>query len=430
MTAVLVMLGSFLIILILGVPIGISMAIAGMVTILSTGSATSYFQALAQKMYTGIDSFALLAIPFFLLAGNIMNQGGISKRLVEFFRLILRRVPATTAVITTITSAFFGALTGSSPATVAAVGGMTVPTMLKNGYTKEDASAVAAASGILGPIIPPSITMITFAVTASISISTMFLAGIVPGLMLALGFVIVEILCHTKYEKGEKTKLQKGELFHAFKNAVWALGMPVIILGGIYGGIFTPTEAAAVSCIYASVVSVFVYREVRPGDLVKMFYDSVKNTAQIMFILCLASGYAWLMANFGIIKVISGVIIGLGNKFLILLTVNVILLILGCFIDATSIIILVTPIMLPVADTLGIHYIALGLMMCVNVACGALTPPLAPNLYVAGNIAGTRSIVGITKAVLPLLAVAIIVLLILTYVPETTLFLPRILGLL
>lgn len=230
MTAVLVMLGSFLIILILGVPIGISMAIAGMVTILSTGSATSYFQALAQKMYTGIDSFALLAIPFFLLAGNIMNQGGISKRLVEFFRLILRRVPATTAVITTITSAFFGALTGSSPATVAAVGGMTVPTMLKNGYTKEDASAVAAASGILGPIIPPSITMITFAVTASISISTMFLAGIVPGLMLALGFVIVEILCHTKYEKGEKTKLQKGELFHAFKNAVWALGMPVIIL--------------------------------------------------------------------------------------------------------------------------------------------------------------------------------------------------------
>jgi C4-dicarboxylate transporter DctM subunit len=395
-TEVVIMMGGFLLILFLGIPIGVAMGITGVLTILVTGSTTAFFQAIAQKMYTGIDSFALMAIPFFLLAGNLMDRGGISRRLIGFFKLLLRRVPATTAIITSVSSAFFGALTGSAPATVAAIGGITIPIMEKEGYKKGDATAIAAASGILGPIIPPSITMITYGVCASVSVSTMFLAGLIPGILITVGYITVELIRYGRLERGHKEKLPRGAVWDSFKKALLALGMPLIILGGIYGGFFTPTEAAVVSCFYALIVSGVVYKEIRWKDLPGILYTSAKSTAMILFILCMASGYAWL--------------------------------ILGCFIDATSIIIICTPILLPVAASSGMHYVALGLMMVVNVACGAITPPLAPNLYVAANVGHSRSIGATSKAVMPLLGAAVFVLMLLTYLPDVILWLPRILG--
>jgi C4-dicarboxylate transporter DctM subunit len=304
-TEVVIMMGGFLLILFLGIPIGVAMGITGVLTILVTGSTTAFFQAIAQKMYTGIDSFALMAIPFFLLAGNLMDRGGISRRLIGFFKLLLRRVPATTAIITSVSSAFFGALTGSAPATVAAIGGITIPIMEKEGYKKGDATAIAAASGILGPIIPPSITMITYGVCASVSVSTMFLAGLIPGILITVGYITVELIRYGRLERGHKEKLPRGAVWDSFKKALLALGMPLIILGGIYGGFFTPTEAAVVSCFYALIVSGVVYKEIRWKDLPGILYTSAKSTAMILFILCMASGYAWLMTNFGLIDLIS-----------------------------------------------------------------------------------------------------------------------------
>ena len=428
MFSVLVMFGSFLVILFLGVPIGMSMGFASIIGVFVTGSSHAFFQTITQKMFTGIDSFALMAVPFFLLAGNFMSMGGISKRLVGFFKLVIRRVPAATAIINSVASAFFGALTGSIPATTAAIGGITIPLMEKEGYPKGDACAIAAAGGILGPIIPPSISMITYGVTASVSISTMFLCGIIPGILMAVGYVIVELIKYRKIEPAHRGKLEKGALGKAFVSAIPALGMPVIILGGIYGGIFTPTEAAAISCIYALIVSGLVYRELPFKNLFKLFRNAAVNTAQILFILCMAASYAWMMTQFGLIKTIADLLLNIGNKYLILLVVNVILLILGCFIDATSIIIIVTPILLPVADVLGISYIGLGIMICVNVACGALTPPLAPSIFVACNVGGTRSIGPACKAVLPFLGTNMIVLALITYIPDVVLWLPRLLG--
>ncbi len=428
MTEVSLMFGGFLLLITLGIPIGVSMGLAGMLTIVLTGSSAAFFQAIVQKMYTGIDSFTLMAIPFFLLAGNLMDRGGISKRLIDLFKLVLRRVPATTAIITTVTSAFFGALTGSSPATCAAIGGITIPVMEKEGYSKGDATAIAAASGVLGPIIPPSIPMITFGVCASVSISAMFIAGIVPGILLMFAYIAVELIRYRKVEARHKDKLAKGELWTALKNALLALGMPVIILGGIYGGFFTPTEAAAISCLYAIIVAGPIYRVIGWKDLPSIFIASAKSTAMILFVLCMASGYAWLMTNFGLIQIVSDLILGLGNKVLILIVINVILLILGCFIDQASIIIITTPILLPVADSIGMSYIAMGLLIVLNTTCGAMTPPMAPNLYIAANIAKSRSIGPTTKSIFPLLGAAIVVMLIVTYIPQVVLWLPRVLG--
>lgn len=427
MLLAILLFASLFILIALGVPIAFSLAGAVLIGLLVQGN-PAQFVIISQRMFTAVDSFTLMAIPFFVLAGNLMSSGGISRRLVAFIKLLLRRVPAASPTITTTASAFFGAISGSSPATVAAIGGIMVPSMIEEGYEKEDASAIAASSGSLGVVIPPSIPMVTFAVTASCSVSAMFMGGIIPGILLALVMITVHQVLYRHVEKAATDKITFKMAWSIFTKAIWALGMPAIILGGIYGGIFTPTEAGCVACVYSLFVALFIYKDMRLKDIPKVFVDSALSTAAILLTVSLASPFAWLMTSAGVPKLIAGYILDLNSKVLILLVLNIFLLFLGCFMETQSIILLVTPILLPIAEAYGIHPVALGIIIVVNTAIGMITPPMAPNLYIGNRIAGTNNVGKTSAKMIPYLVVCCAVLLLITYVPEVILMLPRSLG--
>ena len=319
-----------LVLILIGIPISISLGVAVVVTMIINGD-TLAFPAIIQRMYVALDSFTLMAIPFFILAGNLMDSGGISKRLVTFFKLLLRRLPAASACITTVSSAFFGAISGSSPATTAAIGSVMLPSMVEDGYEKGEASAIVASSGMLGVIIPPSIPMVTYAVTASVSVSSMFIGGLVPGIMLVLTYIIVHQILYRHTEKMNSSKLKGSDYIKAFLDAIWALGMPIIILGGIYSGIFTPTESAAVACVYSLIVAIYVYKDITFKDVPTIILKSAKSSAAILFIISLAAPFAWLMTSLGIPKIIANSILQVDNKIIIFLIINAFLLFLGCF---------------------------------------------------------------------------------------------------
>ena len=269
-----ILFGILFLMLILGVPIAICLGIAVCVAITASGN-YNLFPAVAQRMFTQADNFTLMAVPFFILAGNIMEKGGISERLINFIEILLRKLPGRLSCITVVASAFFGAISGSNPATVAAIGGITVPRMRQKGYPDDVAAAVAASSGTLGVVIPPSIPMVTYAVTASVSVGTMFLAGIVPGILLAVVLVGTNIFLCRKYDSAETGSVSLKQVLVSFREAILAIFMPVIILGGIYGGLFTPTESAAVACVYAFIISVFVYKELNESSLLQ-YLDIVR----------------------------------------------------------------------------------------------------------------------------------------------------------
>lgn len=413
--------------ILIGVPIGLSLGCAVLAGLLFQGNSAQYI-IIPQRMFAAVDSFTLMAIPFFVLAGNLMDTGGISKRLIAFIKLLMRRVPAASACITTVASAFFGAISGSSPATVAAIGGITIPGMIKEGYEKEDAAAIAASSGSLGIVIPPSIPMVTYAVTAGVSVSAMFMAGIIPGILLALAMIIVHLIKYRKIEKSSSEKISGKVFWKTFREAIFALGMPLIILGGIYGGVFTPTEAASVACVYSLVVAIYIYRDITWKDIPEILFKSAKSSAAILFIIGLAAGFGWLMTSAGVPKIIASHILALDNKILVFVIINIFLLFLGCFMETQSIILLVTPILLPIAEAYQVPYVALGIMIVVNTAIGMITPPMAPNLYIGNEIAGTKDLGKTSMNMLPYLGVCTLVLLMLTYIPQISMWLPGVLG--
>lgn len=422
-----ILFGVLFIMLFIGVPIAICLGIAVCVAIFVSGN-FNLFPAVAQRMFTQADNFTLMAVPFFILAGNIMERGGISKRLIDFIEILLRKVPGRLSCITVVASAFFGAISGSNPATVAAIGGITVPRMKQKGYPEDVAAAVAASGGTLGVVIPPSIPMVTYAVTAGVSVGTMFLAGIVPGLLLAAVLIATNIVICTKYDAPETGKITAKEFLHSFKEAILAIFMPVIILGGIYGGLFTPTESAAVACVYAFIISVFVYKELNVKDIYEIFKKSAVSSAVVLFVVSMSAPFAWFMTNQNIPTLIATSVLGLfSNKYILLLMINVILLFLGCFLETQSIILLVTPILLPIATSLGLSPIALGIIIIINTSIGMITPPMAVNLFVASGIAGT-SIGKISKRIIPYLAAEIVTLLAMTYIPVIITWLPTMLG--
>ena len=376
-----------------------------------------YLAAVPTRMFTQLDNTTLMAVPFFILAGNIMAEGGISDRLIGFFELLLKRLPGRLACISVVASGFFGAISGSNPATVAAIGGITAPRMIQKGYPPEKAAAIAASSGTLGVVIPPSIPMVTYAVTASVSIISMFEAGWVPGIMLIVGLCIANAIMCKKYDSVDTTKYPAKTYLIRFKDAFLALLMPVIILGGIYGGIFTPTESAAVACIYALIVSCFVFRELNLKQLYKIFKDSCISSAVVLFVVGMSAPFAWFMTSENIPTMISTAVMStFHNKFVILLAMNLLLLFLGCFLETQSIILLVTPILLPMATALGVSPVALGLIIIVNTSIGMITPPMAVNLFVATGICKT-TVGAVSKKIIPYLLLEFGILLLYTYIP-------------
>ncbi len=411
-----ILFGILFILLFLGVPIAICLGIAAALTMALTGN-TQYLAAVPTRMFTQLDNTTLMAVPFFILAGNIMAEGGISDRLIGFFELLLKRLPGRLACISVVASGFFGAISGSNPATVAAIGGITAPRMIQKGYPPEKAAAIAASSGTLGVVIPPSIPMVTYAVTASVSIISMFEAGWVPGIMLILGLCIANAIMCKKYDSVDTTKYPAKTYLIRFKDAFLALLMPVIILGGIYGGIFTPTESAAVACVYALIVSCFVFKELNLKQLYKIFKDSCISSAVVLFVVGMSAPFAWFMTSENIPTMISTAVMStFHSKFLILLAMNLLLLFLGCFLETQSIILLVTPILLPMATALGVSPVALGLIIIVNTSIGMITPPMAVNLFVATGICKT-TIGAVSKKIIPYLLLEFGILLLYTYIP-------------
>jgi C4-dicarboxylate transporter DctM subunit len=418
--------GVLFLMLFIGVPIGISMGMSVLAALVFGGGRTPSM-LIVQRMFTAIDNFPFMAVPFFILAGDLMQQGGISRKLIQFIRLLCSHIPARLAVITTVASGFFGAISGSNPATVAAIGGIMVPEMKKAKYPVETAAAIAAASGTLGVIIPPSISMITYSLVASVSVGTMFMGGIVPGILLALVMVILNIATCARYESLHTESVSWKELAAAFFDAIWALMMPVIILGGIYGGVFTPTEAAAVACVYAFIVSMYIYKELTYGDLPALFAKSSTSTAIVLFIVAISSSFSWLMTSAGVPgQITSYLLSSFANKYAIFLMMNISLLFLGCFLETQSIILLMTPILLPLCTQLGMHPIALGLIIIVNTSIGMITPPMAVNLYVAAGISGV-SIERISRKIVPYFLVLAGMLMLFTYFSEILMFVPNLL---
>lgn len=425
MTAV-IMLVVFSICILIGAPIGTAMCLSSLGALLTSGLG---FAMVPFNYYAAISKYLLLSIPFFILAGNIMEKAEISTKLIRFAQSFVGHVNGGLALVCVIVACFFAAISGSGPATVAALGGIIIPAMTSVGYTKGDASALMATAGGIGIIIPPSISFVVYSSIANVSVGTLFMSGIIPGLLMGFALFAASMWVTRKANLQKAPKASAKERIAAFKDAFWGLMMPVIILGGIYGGIFTPTEAAAVAAVYGLFVGVFIYRTLRWKELLAIIIDSGKQTGAIMWTVGNASLMSWVLSVSGISGALSNLVITLsgGHTVIFLLVVNIVILIAGCFIDGNSIMYIFVPIFLPVALQLGYSPIALGVVLVMNVAIGMVTPPVGCNLYVACGISGIQ-VKEIIKPVVPYIIASTIALLLVTYIPQISLFLPTISG--
>ncbi len=423
---------SFFVFLIMGIPISICLGLSSVCAILYSGTSLTI---VATNMYSGISKFLLLAIPFFVLSGNIMAKAGISRRLINFVNTCVGHRRGGIAIVCVIVACFFGAISGSGPATVAALGCVLIPAMIQQGgFSAPFSTALMATASSIAIVIPPSIAFVVYASITGVSIADMFMGGIVPGILMGLALVIVVMIEARKNNiQGSMKKASGAERWAAFKDAFWGLLMPVIILGGIYGGIFTPTEAAAVSVVYGLFVGMVIYREITVKDLWALVIDSAKTTGGIMLIVACASLFSFVCTKFGIAQAASDLLGSIAhNQFTFLLIVNVIFLIAGCFIDANSAMYIFIPIMLPVCKQLGYDVVAFGIVATVNLAIGQVTPPVGVNLFVAISVKlknGEKvDIPQISKAVMPMIVASVIVLAAITYVPSISTFLPKALA--
>ena len=423
---------SFFIFLILGLPIAICLGLSSVCAILYSGTSLTI---VATNIYSGIGKFLLLAIPFFVLSGNIMAKAGISKRLINFVDTCVGHKKGGIAIVCVIVACFFGAISGSGPATVAALGAVLIPAMVEQGgFSAPFSTALMATSSSIAIVIPPSIAFVVYASITGVSIADMFMAGIVPGLLMGVALVIIVMIEAKKHNiQPSREKASAKERWDTFKDAFWGFLMPVIILGGIYGGIFTPTEAAAVSVVYGLFVGMVIYREVKLKDLFDILVDSAKTTGGIMLIVASASLFSFVCTKFGIANAASELLASIAhNQFTFLLIVNIIFLIAGCFIDANSAMYIFVPIMLPVCKALGYDVVAFGVMATVNLAIGQVTPPVGVNLFVAISIKIKKglevTLQQISRAVMPMIAASVAVLLIITYIPAVSTALPKALA--
>jgi C4-dicarboxylate transporter DctM subunit len=378
-----------------------------------------------ERMFAGLDKFSLMAIPFFILTGNLMSVGGLSQRIIGLANLLIGRFTGGMGMTAVASSMFFGAISGSSPATVVAVGSLLHPALKKAGYRPSFSIGVVVASGSLGIIIPPSIVMIVYAAVTGVSVGALFMAGISAGVLYALCYLPY---CYyvAKRDGVERTPAPSVvQILTGFKDAAWGLGIPVVVLGGIYGGVFTPTEAAAVSVIYAFVVSAFIYREKTMKELFDTLVSSATTTAQVMIILASASVLAWFLTSNGLALSIANVVLSLSdNPYHIFLLINVTVLIVGMFLDAASIMVILAPLFYQIGVKVGIDPVHMGVVLTVNGAIGMFTPPFGLNLFVASTMKGVDYAQAV-KGVLPFIGISLVALAILTYLPIISMWLPR-----
>ncbi len=417
------------VLLFLKIPVAYSVGISTTLTMLFYLPFLPSVTTVMQRMTTGVDSFALLAIPFFILAGDIMNQGGIANRLIDFSKSIVGSLPGGLLYVNILSAMFFGAVSGSAVASASAIGGILNNRMSEEGYKKSFSASVNITSSTLGLIIPPSNVLIVFALASGgvASVEALFLAGYIPGILLGFGLMLVAgyFAFKNKFPKGERVQFKT--LVRTFSRAFLSLLLIIIVVGGIVMGIFTATEGAVIAVIYALLLSLF-YREITLKDLPKIILSSAKTTAIVMFLICTSMALSWLFAFNNIPELISENLLGdINNPFIILLIVNIILLIVGIFMDITPAILIFTPIFLPTVMSLGIHPVHFGIVMVLNLCIGLCTPPVGTLLFVGSGVAGVE-ITKVVKPMLPFILLMLVVLFIVTYIPEIAMFLPKLFG--
>lgn len=404
----------------LGFPIYIALGIG---TLAALNMAGMPALVLPQKLFAGMNSSSLLAIPFFILAGNIMSRS-ITVKLIDIANAIIGWIRGSVAVVTVLASALFGAISGSGVATASAIGGITIPAMQREGYPSEFSTAIASISSILGPIIPPSITLIVYASITNVSVSQLFMGSVIPGILLAGSLIVYALVYGKRNNLPAHEKQTPKQIGHAFKEGIWALLMPIIILGGIFGGIFTPTEAAAVAVVYALIISLTVYRDMKLSELPQVFVEASVSTATIMMMVGLSKASSYVVVTSGLPQQLLDVFTSItSNRIVILLLLNLLFLIIGMLMEANAAIIMMTPILMPLLTAFNIDALQFGIVMSFNLCIGLVTPPVGLCLLICNQIAKTRLMKAL-KAMMPMLLISVIVLMLITYIPALTTWLP------
>lgn len=412
-----------------GTPIAVAMIATVMLSLLFFTQVPML--VIIQQMFNSADSFTLMAIPFFVLSGNIMTAGGISKRLIRVATALFGGMSGGLAIAATAACAFFAAISGSSPATVAAIGAIMIPALMKAGYDDKYSVGITTSAGSLGILIPPSIPMVVYALATGEPIGKLFMAGVVPGLLTASVFAI---MCYIAAKRGgfgqagAASKIDAKEVASALKDGFWGLMMPLIVLGGIYSGIFTPTEAAAVAVVYSAIVGSFIYRDIKLKDYVGILTSSASVSAMIMFIIISAAAFSWYLTSQGIPQQVAEWIISVAPQpWMFLVAVNLLLLIVGCFMEPNSAILVLAPLFYPIVMKMNIDPIHFGIIMIFNLELGMLTPPLGLNLFVSSGMTGFP-LSRVVKACMPFIIAMVVLLIIYTYVPSFSIWLPNLLS--
>lgn len=413
-----------LFLLISSTPVYVALGLASVVAI---GFFTSIpLEIIGQRMFAGIDTFSLMAVPFFILAANVMKGGGLSTKILNFANAFVGHKKGGLAMTVVLSCMFFGAVSGSSPATVIAIGALMVPALKEGRYGKKFTMGLVTSSSTIAVIIPPSIGMIVYGSVTGVSVGDLFIAGVLPGILFGALYMIYSYIYAKKENLPTQPKKSGKERWETFKDASWALGIPVIIIGGIYGGIFTPTEAAAVAAVYSIIISLFVYKNMNFKELMDATKESVVGTAQIMILISAASVFAWVLTSQQVPQSLAASLMKISeSKIVILLIVNVILLITGMFIDGASSTTILAPLLFPLTQQFGIDPIHLGIIMVVNGAIGMFTPPFGLNLFVATGIDDDITINDIIRGAVPFIVLSLIALLLITFIPQISLLLPN-----
>lgn len=420
MTA-LILFGAFLFLIFFGLPVAFSLGVSSLIYLIIEEIPLAI---IVQRMYSGINSFTLVSIPGFILAGNLMNTGGITKRIINFANAILGSIRGGLSLANIGASMLFAGISGTALADTASIGAMLIPAMVEEGYEPDFAAAVTASSSTVGPIIPPSLPMIIAGTLTGISVGKLFIAGALPGIILGLSMMVVSYIISVKrgHPKGERKSFMY--VLKSFKDAIWAIGLTLLILFGILSGVFTPTEASIVAVVYAVIVGKFIYKDLKISQLPNSIIESVKMSAAIMILVGFANVFAWILASEQIPQMIARGILAIStNKFVVILLINLLLLFVGTFMETIAALIILFPVLLPVALSVGLDPIQFGVMAVLNLVIGLTTPPVGVCLFVASSI-GKVSLARISVAVIPFLLVSLAVLMLVSYVPAVSLFLP------